>query len=554
MSPEAAAPAAQLAKAALVRLAQARLEPTPENFARAYAEEAGAPPPPAAAAAAPAVPAAAVPWGGLIERVVRGLERGGKQWTAAKRKQSLQRVLEGASHDEQRLAPRLQALLQAWEADRAQAAVETLPEPAGPASGADPGAGAPGRPETADPGHRGEQPAGPLAEAVAALHAAVESGLGDADERAAALARRLRHAARTLDERCEPGAAHQVVSVAAEAQRWFDQRHEVVRQLGSLCAELAQGLTELTEDASFSRGQCEALRMQLQQPPELRGLREAGAVLADTRARQASVRREREEARAALKELLAGMVGEVGALQQQTGGFESAFERHAAAVESAESLPALATVVQAMLADSRRIRSAVSGSHHRLQQGAERAAALEARVRDLEGELRRISDQAHTDALTQVANRRGLERLFAQECERAARTGHPLALGLLDIDNFKKLNDRLGHAAGDTALKSLAGAVRQRLRPGDHVARFGGEEFVVLMSGLGLEESRQALTRLQRSLSASLFLHDGEEVFVTFSAGVTLWREGEPLEVTVERADGGLYQAKRNGKNQTCPA
>ncbi|MBL8325465.1 MAG: GGDEF domain-containing protein [Rubrivivax sp.] len=544
LSPEAAAPAAQLAKAALVRLAQARLEPTPENFARAYAEEAGAEPPAAAAPAPPALANVPVPWAGLIERVVRGLERGGKQWTAARRKQSLQRVLEGASHDEQRLAPRLQALLQAWEADRAQAAVETLPEPAGAATASDAGAGTLGLPETA----------APMAEAVAALHAAVDSGLGDADERAAALARRLRLAARTLDEQRGPGAAHQVANVATEAQRWFDQRHEVVRQLGSLCAELAQGLTELTEDASYSRGQCEALRAQLQQPLDLRGLRQAGAVLADTRARQASVQREREEARAALKELLAGMVGEVGALQQETGGFESAFERHAAAVEGAENLPALAAVVQAMLADSRRIRTAVSGSHQRLQQGAARAAALEARVRDLEGELRRISDQAHTDALTQVANRRGLERLFAQECERVARTGLPLALGLLDIDNFKKLNDRLGHAAGDTALKSLAGAVRERLRPGDHVARFGGEEFVVLMSGLGLEESCQALTRLQRSLSASLFLHDGEEVFVTFSAGVTLWREGEPMEATVERADGGLYRAKRNGKNQTCTA
>jgi diguanylate cyclase len=102
--------------------------------------------------------------------------------------------------------------------------------------------------------------------------------------------------------------------------------------------------------------------------------------------------------------------------------------------------------------------------------------------------------------------------------------------------------------------RSLAAAVRERLRPVDHLARFGGEEFVVLLPGTGIEEAQQALTRLQRSLSASLFMHDGREVFVTFSGGVTSWREGEALAVTLERADEALYEAKRTGKNRTCIA
>jgi diguanylate cyclase len=493
-----------------------------------------------------------VAWAALIERLVRGLERGGKQWTAARRKDSLQRVLDGSRNDEPRLAQRLQVLLQAWEGDLAQDSVETAAEPDAPvavaASAATAAAQAQQRPDTA------ERSMAALAEAVAALDRAVHSGLANADERATAIGRRLQQAVRALDAQRSPGAAHDLGVTCQDAQRWFEQRHEVVRQLSALCAELAHGLAELTEDASYSRGQCEALRAQLQGPLELRNLRAASAMLADTRARQVAVRREREAARAALKELLAGMVSEVGALQQQTGGFESAIERHAQAVESADSLEALAAVVQTMLADSRQIRAAVAGSNQRLQQSAERAATMETRVRELEFELRRISDEAHTDALTQVANRRGLERLFAQECARATQTGQPLTLGLLDIDNFKKLNDRLGHAAGDSALKALAGSVRERLRPQDHVARYGGEEFVVLIGGLGLEEAQHALTRLQRSLSASLFLHEGEEVFVTFSAGVTLWRPGEAMEATVERADGGLYEAKRNGKNRTCAA
>jgi diguanylate cyclase len=94
--------------------------------------------------------------------------------------------------------------------------------------------------------------------------------------------------------------------------------------------------------------------------------------------------------------------------------------------------------------------------------------------------------------------------------------------------------------------------VRERLRPADHLARFGGEEFVVLMPATPVAEAQQALTRLQRSLTASLFMHDQKEVFVTFSAGVTDWRPGEALEGTLERADEALYEAKRTGKNRTC--
>jgi diguanylate cyclase len=161
-----------------------------------------------------------------------------------------------------------------------------------------------------------------------------------------------------------------------------------------------------------------------------------------------------------------------------------------------------------------------------------------------------------TDALTQVANRRGLMHAFSAESARREREGSdaPLAVGLIDIDNFKKLNDTLGHAAGDRALQALSAAVRERLRPVDHLARFGGEEFVVLLPGTPLADGQQALTRLQRSLSASLFMHDDNEVFVTFSAGVTEWRPGETLEAALERADEALYEAKRTGKNRTCTA
>ena len=215
-----------------------------------------------------------------------------------------------------------------------------------------------------------------------------------------------------------------------------------------------------------------------------------------------------------------------------------------------------ASVVRELVDDSRTVQSLVRQAQQRLSDENERARRLEEQVRTLEGELRRLSDEVSTDALTRVANRRGLTQAFAAEsarCERAG-AGHPLSVGLIDIDNFKRLNDTLGHAAGDKALQALAAAVRERLRPQDHLARFGGEEFVVLLPATALDDALQSLTRLQRALSAALFMHDEREVFVTFSAGVTAWRPGETLEAALERADEALYEAKRTGKNRTCSA
>lgn len=555
---------AALAKGALLRLAQLQQEPTPENYARAYADEAGG----AAVRARPHT--APAPWPALVERLARNLERGGRQWTAARRKESLFRVLDGSRSDETRLAQRLGALLQAWEGDRPLDGAEAG-DPATPAAAAAAGeVGADASPPTraADAGRAAPSgvasPAAAGAALVQALGETICAGLGDADVRAVGLARRM---SQLGDERVRSASASgngapaslpplpaEYAAACQDAKRWFGQRHELVRQLTALCGELSQGLVELSEEESWSRGQCEALRALLGNDVDVRALREASAMLADTRARQAGAKRGREVARSALKQLLAGMIDEVGALQQHTGGFESAIERHAEAVQAADSLEGLASVVQSMLDDSRQLRSTLGASHERLARDSRRAAELESRVRDLEAELGRLSDEACTDALTQVANRRGLERSFGETSARATADGVPLAVGLIDIDNFKKLNDRLGHGAGDTALKALAAQVRQGLRPGDDVARYGGEEFVVLLHGLAIVEAQQALTRLQRKLSASLFLHEGEEVFVTFSAGVTEWRPGEAMEAAIERADVGLYEAKRTGKNRTCVA
>ncbi len=531
----------ELAKGALRRLAQARQEPTPENYARAWAEEAGQPP--------PADPRQAGSlWAGLIERVVRGLERSARQWTPARKKESLQRVLQGSARDAQRLQQRLQALLQAWETDAPDAPVGQATD--GPASAAAAGPPAAAKAAAVD----GDD----WPRVTRALQHTLQAALPAHEARAQELADELAVLAdRLAAEGAGPALVSAVEDACARAQRLLGHRHRLFDDVGQLCAALTEGLGALSEDESWARGQSEALRAQLVDGVSARGVRAATQLLGETLAQQRRVRDERRAANRALKDLIQRLLGELGTLDEHTGRFGESVGRHAEAIARAETLEGLAGIVRELVDESRAVSTLVQGTHRRMQQDHARASELEDQVRALEAELRRLADEVATDALTAVANRRGLQQAFVAEVDRAGRAegdAARLAVGLIDIDNFKKLNDTLGHAAGDVALKTLAAAVKERLRPVDTVARFGGEEFVVLLPGSPAAEAQQALTRLQRDLTASLFMHENREVFVTFSAGVTAWRAGEALETALERADEALYEAKRTGKNRTCLA
>ena len=145
-------------------------------------------------------------------------------------------------------------------------------------------------------------------------------------------------------------------------------------------------------------------------------------------------------------------------------------------------------------------------------------------------------------------------RKLGQWVARARRMGAPLCLALLDIDNFKTINDCLGHTAGDAALVHLTQVTREVMRPQDLLARYGGEEFVLILPDTTVANGVAAMTRLQRELTTRFFLQGTEKLLITFSAGVAQLGDGETSADAIRRADKSMYLAKRSGKNRVMAA
>ncbi|MCL3862219.1 GGDEF domain-containing protein [Actinotalea sp. K2] len=174
---------------------------------------------------------------------------------------------------------------------------------------------------------------------------------------------------------------------------------------------------------------------------------------------------------------------------------------------------------------------------------------------ELSASLERIRELAAVDELTGAANRRTFMQALVEERDRADRTGQDFAVAILDIDRFKSVNDRFGHFVGDDVLKEFCEVVRSALRCTDRFARFGGEEFALLLVGpTGSREAYEAVERIRRAIADHDWAPLTRDHCVTASAGVGFRRPGEGVEALLRRADAALYQAKASGRNATTLA
>lgn len=175
---------------------------------------------------------------------------------------------------------------------------------------------------------------------------------------------------------------------------------------------------------------------------------------------------------------------------------------------------------------------------------------IRSQKQDLQQALARIEQLATLDELTGLPNRRFLQQALEAEALRSKRSPAPWCVALIDLDNFKRINDTRGHATGDEVLKWFAAQAKTFMRASDLVGRWGGEEFVVLMPGTSIEDGVHALQRLKSMMEARPSSPAPEGLTITFSAGVSQHAIHDTVAHTLELADQLCYAAKRNGRNR----
>lgn len=179
-----------------------------------------------------------------------------------------------------------------------------------------------------------------------------------------------------------------------------------------------------------------------------------------------------------------------------------------------------------------------------------------ARISDrYQNSLREMSEAlkvaALHDTLTGLGNRRFLMERLKDETERASRKGLPYAVGILDVDHFKLVNDRFGHEAGDQTLCKIADAIQASLREYDQCGRWGGEEFLIILPDTSLVHAEQVAERIREAIKAlALDFSDSALPGVTASIGITAYQPGEPYSDAINRADNALLLAKEAGRDR----
>lgn len=329
-----------------------------------------------------------------------------------------------------------------------------------------------------------------------------------------------------------------------------DQETRLCDGLMNLLRLLTDNMAEVAIDDEWVQGQIEVVKQIMMQPLDMRVIYDTEAGLKEVLFKQGQIKHSLQEAQTALKSMLATFIDRLGGMADSTDQFHSKISQYSDRVRSAQNLPDIKDVLEGLMQDTRTMQIDVLRSRDELLEARRNADEAQGRIRQLENELATVSAKVREDQLTGALNRRGMEEAFEVEQARAQRSKLPFSLALLDIDNFKRLNDRLGHGAGDQALVHLVKVIQDLLRPTDSVARYGGEEFVLLLPETRQDEAIQVVQRLQRELTRRFFLHNNEKLLITFSAGVTEVAPGEARTEALERADLAMYRAKKAGKNR----
>jgi diguanylate cyclase len=329
------------------------------------------------------------------------------------------------------------------------------------------------------------------------------------------------------------------------------EQQEILLRLFRL---LLNNIGELLEDDSWLRGQIDVIQELISGQVNFRALKDTESNLKDVIYRQSLLKHSLSEARESIKQMMINFIERLGVMTESTGKYHDRIRTLSEKVSKTENVLELNSILETIMYETNAIQTDTLVSLNQMQSAQERVKEAETRVRDLEDQLEQMSDLVREDKLTGSLNRQGLEDAFDREISRSERNHTPLCVALLDLDNFKTLNDVHGHLVGDDALIHLVRIVKKTLRPTDVIARYGGEEFVILFPETQLDNAVFTMQRLQRELTKHFFMHGSERILITFSAGVALRKPGEDWDTVTNRADKAMYDAKKSGKNRVLAA
>lgn len=494
-------------------------------------------------------------WNDLIADLLRQWDAKQSGLTPARKRESLERVLNTAKNNEL-LFSRLQNLTKSWSfnepaADSIEVAdstsdSETEGAMASPVPTATPATG---------PLSRASELLPELRDIFAyTLETVVATQLDDEPELANQVKALAASARKASTIKAMNDLLAEIKRFAFRLEFLAEDRNELRTGLLKLLQLVIENVSELVIDDGWMSGQVAVVRDIVAKPMNLRMVTDAEHRLKEVIFKQSQLKHSLVEAKEALKQMLAGFVDHLAEFADSTSDYHDKIEVCAEKISKANDISQLENVLAEVIKETRIIQLNAQRSRDDLRLTRERVEAAERRVNELQQELDKASTLVRHDQLTGSLNRKGLEETFEVEVARAQRRKSPLCVALLDIDNFKKLNDTLGHDAGDAALIHLVSVVRETLRPQDTLARFGGEEFVILLPDTPVEDATKALVRLQRELTKRIFLTDNEKILITFSAGVTEYRTSDTQATVTKRADEAMYAAKKAGKNRVISA
>ena len=483
-------------------------------------------------------------WSELIAELLRQWDAKHPGLTSARKRESLEHVLTSSGSNPDTLYTRLQSLLRSWGNGKDGEVSDTLPADSGEAAT-----------PTTETTPANPAPSASLLPELRELFAyTLETAMATQLIESPPLSVAAKELANDIRSARTPAQLKEFLTrlkrFSFKLELLAEDRAELRNSLLGLLRLLVDNVTELVLDDHWLHGQIEVVRDIIDKPLSQRALDDAERRLKEVLFKQAQLKASVSEARDAIKHMLAGFVDHLADFADATSDYHDKIENCAEKISAAKDISELESVLGEVMSETRNIQINAQRSRDELRVTQQQVQESEARIQELEHELAATSDLVRHDQLTGVLNRRGLEEIFGKEMARASRHETTLCVALLDIDNFKKLNDSLGHDAGDEALIHLARVCRDTLRPQDTVARYGGEEFIILLPDTSLDDATIALTRLQRELTKKFFLHGNDKVLITFSAGVTPLRTDDNQASAIKRADSAMYNAKQSGKNR----